>query len=253
MLIIQEHDLRNPSPKHSSSYRFNIDSLGTSSPRCQVSLNVNIAEDGGLFSVKDGEAMNVEVASYAGIFESIKQRRSIGHMTQQQPTREQIERILEAATYAPNHYVTEPWKFFVLTGAAREQLGRVMAEALEARLTDTSSHRAQAMLAAERRKPFRAPVIIAVTIPGLRHLHGVEVENIEAAAAAVQNMLLTAEEMGLATLWRTGEAAYDPHVKQWFGLAPEDHIVAFVYLGYPAVSRPTRVPTPFGVKTTWLS
>jgi nitroreductase len=197
--------------------------------------------------------MNVEIAPYVGIFDSIKRRRSIGQMTQQQPTREQIERILEAATYAPNHYVTEPWQFFILTGAAREELGRVMAEALEARLADASSQRAQAMLATERRKPLRAPVIIAVTIPGLRYLQGVEIENIEAGAAAVQNMLLTAEEMGLATIWRTGEAAYDPHIKQWFGLAPEDHIVAFIYLGYPAVSRPARVPTPFTVKTTWLS
>jgi len=64
--------------------------------------------------------MNIEVAPYVGIFDSIKRRRSVGQMTQQQPTREQIERILEAATYAPNHYVTEPWKFFVLTGAVRE-------------------------------------------------------------------------------------------------------------------------------------
>jgi len=71
-------------------------------------------------------------------------------------------------------------------------------------------------------------------------------------AAAVQNMLLTAEEMGLAAMWRTGDGAYDPQVKQWLGLAPEDHIVAFVYLGFPSIPKLERHPTPYEEKTTWL-
>ena len=79
------------------------------------------------------------------------------------------------------------------------------------------------------------------------------IEDIEAAAAAVQNMLLAAEELGLGTIWRTGDAAYDPLVKRWFGLTPDDHIVAFVYVGFPEGSRQMRVPTPFSAKTTWLS
>src|SRR5713226_1924298 len=57
------------------------------------------------------------------VLETIKQRRSVGQVTAEEPTREQIERILEAATYAPSHHVTEPWHFFVITGAAREGLG----------------------------------------------------------------------------------------------------------------------------------
>jgi hypothetical protein len=59
--------------------------------------------------------------------------------------------------------------------------------------------------------------------------------------------------MGLATIWRTGDPATDPLVKEWFGLAPNDHIVAFVYVGYPKVARAMRVPTHFSAKTTWLS
>jgi nitroreductase len=79
-----------------------------------------------------------------------------------------------------------------------------------------------------------------------------EIENIEAVAAAVQNMLLTAEEMGMACMWRTGEAAYDPHVKSWLGLEPGDHIVAFVYAGFPAVQGSERHPIPVSAKTSWL-
>ena len=195
----------------------------------------------------------VESASSTLVFENIKQRRSVGQMTDEQPTRAQIERLLEAATYAPNHHTTEPWQFFVLTGAARETLGHVMAEALKVRLEDTTSEKARAKLAKERNKPRQAPVIIAVAVAGEQQQEGLTIENIEAAAAAVQNMLLAAEEMGLATLWRTGNAAYDLHVKQWFGLAPDDHIVAFVYLGFPRFPPKTRVPKHFSTKTTWLS
>jgi nitroreductase len=198
----------------------------------------------------DGE---IDEPANTPIMEIIKQRRSIGQMTQEQPTRAQIERLLEAATYAPNHHVTEPWHFFVLTGAAREQLGEIMETSMRQRLQGSETPPTQEQLWKERMKPMRAPVIIAVTLKDVRHLAGEPTENIEAAAAAVQNMLLAATEMGLATIWRTGSVARDPLVKQWLGLSPEDPIVALVYVGYPRSTRPVRQPTPFARKTTWLS
>lgn len=71
-------------------------------------------------------------------------------------------------------------------------------------------------------------------------------------AAAIENMLLVAQEQGLAAMWRTGDAAYDPRVKAWLGLAPQDHIVAFLSVGYAAVTPQPRLPQPFAEKTTWL-
>ncbi len=162
------------------------------------------------------------------VFDIIKRRRSIGKMTEERPARQQVERLLEAATHAPNHHKVQPWKFIVLAGGAREELGVVMAESLANRLEGTSSDKAQAMLKKERSKLLRSPVVIVVVAEPPHQPNVLEIENIEAAAAAVQNMLLTAEEMGLACMWRTGDAAYDPHVKQWLGLAPGEHIVAFL-------------------------
>lgn len=186
------------------------------------------------------------------VFETIRRRRSIGKMTEQEPTREQIGRLLEAATHAPNHHKVEPWKFFVLADRARTELGVVMAEALAARMEETTSEKAQAILNKERNKLLRSPVVIVVAAERPRLPTVIEVENIAAAAAAVQNMLLTAEEMGLACMWRTGDAAYDAQVKKWLGLSPEEHIVAFVYVGYPAIPHLERHPTPVEEKTTWL-
>lgn len=186
-------------------------------------------------------------------FETIARRRSIGKMTGERPTREHIERILEAGTHAPNHHNAQPWKFFVLAGEARAQLGEIMAEALLARSGDKLvGDKGKAVLDKERNKLLRAPVVIAVAAEHAQQSNVLEIENIEAASAAVENMLLVAEELGLAAMWRTGDAAYDPRVKAWLGLESEDHIVAFVYLGYPSIPRQERRPIPAQEKTTWL-
>ena len=186
------------------------------------------------------------------VFDLIKRRRSIGKMTGERPTREQIELLLEAATHAPNHHKVQPWKFIVLAGNAREELGTAMAMSLAGRLEETSSEKAQAILNKERNKPLRSPVVVVVVAESPKQPKVMEIENIEAVAAAVQNMLLTAEEMGLACMWRTGDAAYDARVKRWLGLEPEDAIVAFVYVGFPAIPKLERYPTSFAQKTTWL-
>lgn len=186
------------------------------------------------------------------VFDIIKRRRSIGKMTEQRPTRTQIEHLLEAATHAPNHHKVEPWRFFVLAGKARNELGAIMAESLAARMEDTSSSKAQTILAKERNKPLRSPVLIVAVAECPKQPNVIAIENVEATAAAVQNMLLVAEEMGLACMWRTGDAAYDPRVKQWLGLLPEDDIVAIVYVGFSAIPNLERHPESIEKKTAWL-
>ncbi|MBE3558037.1 MAG: nitroreductase [Ktedonobacteraceae bacterium] len=194
--------------------------------------------------------------SESTVFKTIKRRYSIGKLTGQSPTREQIGRMLEAATHAPNHYRVEPWRFFVVAGKARNELGAIMERALAKRTEEQAGNMAsgkvQALLEKERNKPLRAPVVIVVAAEHPRRPGILDIENVAATAAAVENMLLAAEEMGLACMWRTGDAAYDPLVKQWLGLEPEDHIVAFVYTGYPAIPPIERHPTPVEEKTTWL-
>lgn len=192
------------------------------------------------------------------VFETIKRRRSIGKMTEQRPTRAQIETILTAATHAPNHHKVQPWRFIVLAGKARAALGEVMATSLAQRLErigepgEPFDNKKLALLNKERTKLLRSPVVIVVVAERPQQSNVLEIENIEAVAAATQNMLLTAEELGLASMWRTGDAAYDPRVKQWLDLEPDDHIVAFLYLGYPAIPRLERQPIPIEEKTTWL-
>ncbi len=186
------------------------------------------------------------------VFDIMRRRRSISKMIEERPTVTQVEQVLEAATYAPNHHKVEPWKFIVLAGKAREELGIIMALSLFTKLSETSDEDIKSRLRKERNKPLLSPVVIVVVAERSCRPKVLEIENIEAVAAAVENMLLASEELGLACMWRTGEAAYDWRVKEWLGLAPEDHIVSFLYLGYPAISSPKRIPTNFKEKTTWL-
>jgi nitroreductase len=136
----------------------------------------------------------------------------------------------------------------VIAGEARKQLGEVLAQAF-LRKSPQVGHDG---LDKERAKPFRAPLIIAVGVDKPSEPRVREIENVCAAAAACQNILLAATELGIASYWRTGDAVQDPAVKALLGLAPDQELIAFLYLGYPATpSEPPQRPG-FEDRTTWL-
>jgi nitroreductase len=182
--------------------------------------------------------------------EAIATRRSIGKVRPDRPPRDSIEKMLHAAVQAPNHFQTEPWRFWVLAGAAREELGRVMAEALKEKMEDPESEESRVLLSKEAEKPLRAPVLIVVGAKRSEHPKAVPVEDFAATVAAAQNMLLAAHDLGLAAMWRTGDPAYDPNIKEFFGLGAEDQLVGFFYVGYPAIERGLR-EREAGDKAEW--
>jgi nitroreductase len=186
------------------------------------------------------------------VTQAIQSRRSVGRVKQDPVPRELVEKILESAVHAPNHKITEPWRFHVFTGKGRGELARARAE-LARILAETEGEEeelAAGRISRERKKAFRAPVVIAVISRGGRD----EVETLEnyaACAAAVQNMQLTAHALGLATIWRTGLQAYHPYMREFFGLEAGDKIVAYLYLGYPDVEERPRRREPASSKTVW--
>jgi nitroreductase len=182
------------------------------------------------------------------LFEAIHTRQSIGKVKPDPVPRELIERMLAAGVQAPNHHKVRPWRFVVLTGATRERLGEVMAQSLRKREPNAN----EASVEKERAKPLRAPVLIAVGVDKPSGPKILEIENVCAAAAATQNMLLAGHALGLATMWRTGPAAADPDVKIFLGFAPEQHLIAFVYVGYP-LAEPAPITRPSHAdRTIWL-
>lgn len=182
------------------------------------------------------------------LFEAIHTRQSVSKVKPDPVPRELIEKLLAAAAQAPNHHKVRPWRFMVLTGQARERLGEAMGRALRRRNPAALDE----AVAVERAKPLRAPVLIAVGVDRPSQPKVAEIENVSAASAAAQNLLLAAHALGLGAMWRTGDAAFDSEVKAALGLAPDQHLVGFIYVGYPLAGMPPPSRPGAEDRTTWL-
>ena len=186
------------------------------------------------------------------VLEAIRTRRTAGKIRADVPPRKLIEELLEAATWAPNHRLNEPWRFFVVAGEARERFGELMAADACASLDDPTEEKRRGMIESQMKKATRSPVIIAVACDPPSSSKIDPIEDVCAVACGVQNMMLAAHARGLATKWSSGQACHSPAIKSFFGLTPEHQILGYIYLGYPDESSGIGSRTPHHEKTTWL-
>ncbi len=184
--------------------------------------------------------------------EAIRGRRTVKSFRPEPVARPIIARLLEAAVWAPNHRLTEPWHFTVVQGRTLERLAalrrQMTADAL--RLRGEPEERARREGESAERKALAAPVTIAVAIdqhtdPAIRE------EDYAAAACAIQNLLLAAHALGLAAFWSTNRLCTYPPAYALLGIPPECRIVGLVQLGYPDQQREQR-RTPAAERTAWL-
>src|ERR1043166_1141106 len=128
--------------------------------------------------------------------DAIRGRRSIKRFTDRPITREEIEALIAAATLAPNHRLTNPWRFHVLGPNAREAYGRALGERKAQKQTDPGKAAELRDAVAPDHRPLPAMIVVAVvesTDPEQRE------EDYAATMMGVQNMMLRATEMGLGT------------------------------------------------------
>jgi nitroreductase len=182
------------------------------------------------------------------VMEAIRARRSIRKMRPDKaPTKEQVSMLIEAATWAPNHYLTEPWRFIVITGEERNKLGDALAAALAHKFPDTAKEKIEM----ERAKPLSAPVILTVIASTKVGPKIVEQEELIAAGAALQNVLLSAHSEGLSTMVRTGSHAYSERMRRFFALEKGETLVGMVYIGYGSETEPIGKRSDSHAKTLW--
>lgn len=182
------------------------------------------------------------------LFDAIHGRTTIKKIKSDELPRETVEKLLSAGAQAPNHHKVRPWRFVVLTGDGRKKLGDVIAASFADRNPDAPTE----ALEKPRALPLRAPVLIAVGADKPAETKIIEVENISAASAACQNILLAAHALGLGAIWRTGEWARDAQVKEFLGFVPDQHIVGFIYVGYPDVMPEPYTRIDFEDRVTWV-
>ncbi len=130
-----------------------------------------------------------------------------------------LDALFELARWAPNHHLTNPWRF------------RVVGPATLARLKEAAGPEAAPKL-------DRAPTLVAVSCVG-----GDE-EDRDATAVAAYIVLLAAHARGLAGYWRTPEVLHRPEGRAALGLPGEEQVLGLLYLGRPCQEQrvPERAP-----------
>ena len=181
--------------------------------------------------------------------EAIRARRSIKRFAERPPSREEIETLLDAATLAPNHRLTQPWRFYVLGPGARYAYGLALGERKARKLDDPERARAtRDTVAAEHRA---LPCMIAVAVVNSEEPE-IREENYAAAMMAVQNLALVAVELGLGTHIKTGGVMSDAAARAAAGVRDNERIVAIVNVGVPAETPPPKKREPASAFTTWV-
>jgi len=167
-------------------------------------------------------------------------RRSNPKLADPAPDGPVLDRILQAALAAPDHGALRTTRILTIRGAARERLGEAIAEMVRRKDPGADDE----TLSRARRKPLRAPLLLAVAArPVPDHPKVPVIEQVLSAGTAAHALLLAVQAEGFAGIWRTGEPAYDPGVKEALGLRGDDELVAFLYVGTPTVPAPTA-PRP---------
>jgi nitroreductase len=185
------------------------------------------------------------------VFETIAARRSIKpeKMKSDPIDAGLLERVLAAANWAPTHGMTEPWRFVVFQGEGR----RALAEAV----VDTMQTDGDPLGADDPRrtstydKMLRPPVVAAIICAPSPNPKIVEHEELISVGMAVQNVMLAARSVGVASYWTSGQKAFSPKMAKFLGLVPPARCLGFLYLGYPAIAWPEGARRPMSEKLTW--
>ena len=143
-----------------------------------------------------------------------------------------IAELCGLATWAPNHKKTWPWRFAVFTGEGRARLGDTMAGDMDRVGFGDETKRAKT-----RTKYLRTPATLVVGCAPHddEMLHD---ENRDAVAAGIQNLLLGATTLGLASFWSTPALTQPTGVLELCDFEADDRLVGVIYLGWAAQTCP---------------
>jgi nitroreductase len=179
------------------------------------------------------DVTDVDDSDYARFSSLVRTRRTSMIVDQEREVPlDLIAELCGLATWAPNHKKTWPWRFALFTGDGRARLGTTMAAEMERVDFGDAAKRAKT-----RAKYLRTPATLVVGCAPHQNpmLH---LENRDAVAAGIQNLLLGATTLGLATFWSTPALTQPPAVLELCGFDPDDRLVAIIYLGWAAQDCP---------------
>jgi nitroreductase len=161
------------------------------------------------------------------IVEGILSRNAQGKLDLPAPTIDELDTAFSCALRAPDHQVLRPWRYLVIEGAALTKLGDLFVAAAHLSEPDINAERIEKL----QKMPLRAPmIVVALTV----HKEDAKVpreEQVLSTGAAIQNFILGLHAKGFTSMWRTGPLAEDATVKKGLGLAANESIAGFIYIG----------------------
>ena len=180
----------------------------------------------------------------------LNERRSVprSQLAEPGPDHAALLRILQSAVRVPDHGKREPWRFLRIAGDARIALG----EALARRTMEREPNASDAVLAKDRQRFTRAPVVVVVIAKLGQDEKIPESERFSSASCVCFAMLQAAQACGFGAQWLTGWPAYDEPVLRLLGLAAHERIAGFIHLGTPVQHVPERErPDPTALLADW--
>jgi nitroreductase len=182
---------------------------------------------------------------------AIHERTSVRRFRPDPVPREVVEQLLECAVRAPNHKLTEPWRFAVLTGVARDRYAEIRAKHRLKRYSDATAPEALAGADKVRRETMGAPVyIVAMVAVSADEITGEE--DYAATMMAVANLMIAAQSLGMGTYLKSGGVMRDPGLLELAGVPENCRVVGLISLGYPAEQEPPRRRKPASELTRWV-
>ncbi|MGA2382952.1 MAG: nitroreductase [Gemmatimonadales bacterium] len=184
-------------------------------------------------------------------YDAIAARTSTRAFADRPVPRAVLERLLAAAVRAPNHKLTEPWRFAVLGRSNAVRFAEIKRAHRATRFADPASPEATKAIEKTYREALDTPVFVVVMCavsddPVRRE------EDYAATMMAAQNLLIAATAEGLGSYLRTGGMMDDAGVQELVRLPAGHRIVAVLSLGYPASPQEPKQRTDAGQRTLWL-
>lgn len=183
--------------------------------------------------------------------DAIQRRTSVRRFRPDPVSRDIVQRLLECAVRAPNHKLTEPWRFAVLAGDAKARYADIRARHRLARYPEPKAPEALAAADKQRQETAETPVFIVVMVAVSADDRTRE-EDYASAMMAIANVMIAAESLGLGTYLRTGGIMREPELTELVGLAEGQRIAGIVSLGYPSEAGSPRRRRPAAELTHWV-
>ncbi|QLG44670.1 nitroreductase family protein [Costertonia aggregata] len=182
------------------------------------------------------------------IFDLIQQRRSVfpPQYNDRPIAKKDIEKILEAANRAPTHRKTEPWRFKVIQGDKKAELGEFLSNTYIDITVKPKQIKAKKLI----ENPKRAAAIIAICMQRDPNESVPEWEEIAATAMAVQNMWLCCTAMGIGSYWSS--PALIEYMDEFLPMNEGEKCLGFFYMGYFDEVLPESNRNPITDKTVWI-